>query len=74
MIYPAHRGDVRISHVHNAALRQEISERLVVSLGQRPVGMPPQLMVLIRQLRDEPPKQSISIREAIPARRPAQQK
>jgi hypothetical protein len=62
MIYPAHQGDVRISHVHNAALREEISERLVVSLGQRPVGMPPQLMVLIRRLRDEPPKRSISIR------------
>jgi hypothetical protein len=62
MIYPAHRGDDRISHVHNAALREEISERLVVSLGQRSVEMPPTLMVLIRRLRDETPKRSISIR------------
>ena len=53
MIYPAHKGDVQISHVHNAALREEISERLVISLGQRPVGMSPYLMVLMKQLRDE---------------------
>ena len=50
------QGDVQISHVHNAALREEISERLVISLGQKPVGMPPNLMVLMRQLRDETPK------------------
>lgn len=56
MIYPAHQGDVQISHVHNAALREEISERLVISLGQRPVGMPPHLRVLMRQLRDETPE------------------
>ena len=53
MIYPAHQGDVQISHVHNAALREEISERLAISLGQRPAGMPPHLMALMRQLRDE---------------------
>ena len=49
MIYPAHEGDVQISHVHNAALREEIGERLVISLVQKPVGMPPNLMVLMRQ-------------------------
>ena len=56
MIYPAHQVDVQISHVHNAALREEISERLVISLGQRPVGMPPHLMVLMRQFRDQTPE------------------
>jgi hypothetical protein len=56
MIYPAHEGDVQISHVHNAALREEIGERLVISLVQKPVGMPPNLTVLMRQLRDQNPK------------------
>ena len=75
MIYPAHQGDVQISHVHNAALREEISERLVISLGQRPVGMPPHLMVLMRQLRDEPPKPvDPNPLKTFLARLPAQQK
>ena len=56
MIHPAHQADVRISHVHNAALRKEITERLVISLGQKPVGMPPHLIVLIRQLREASPE------------------
>jgi hypothetical protein len=56
MIYPPHQGDVQISHVHNAALSREIGERLVISLSQDPVGIPPRMLMLMRQLRDEPPE------------------
>jgi hypothetical protein len=61
MIHPAHQGDVQISDVDNAALCKEISERLVNSLGPKPFEMPPHLMVLMRQLRDEPPKPVINL-------------
>ena len=56
MTYPAHQGDVQISHVHNAALSREIGERLVIGLSQNPVGIPPRLLMLLRHLRDEPPE------------------
>jgi hypothetical protein len=56
MIYPAHQGAVQISHVHNAALSREIGERLVISLNQNPVGIPPRLLMLMRHLRDETPE------------------
>jgi hypothetical protein len=56
MIYPTHQGDVQISHIHNAALSREIGERLVISLSQNPVEMPPRLLMLMRQLRDETPE------------------
>jgi hypothetical protein len=56
MIHPAHQGNVQISDVDNVALCKEISERLINSLGPKPLEMPPHLMVLMRQLRDEPPK------------------
>ena len=48
------QGDVQISHIHNAALRREISERLLASLGTKPTEMPPHLMALVKQLREEP--------------------
>lgn len=55
MTYPAHHGDVQISRAHNLAVRKEISERLGISLGQAPTGMPPHLVMLMNRLRDEPP-------------------
>ena len=62
MIYPVHQGDIQIDHVHNAALCREISERLVIGLGQKTIGMPLHLMLLMSRLRDEPPKPVNSIR------------
>jgi hypothetical protein len=56
MVYPAHQGDVQISHVHNAALSREIGERLAISLSQPPVEIPPRLLMLMRHLHDEPPE------------------
>jgi hypothetical protein len=56
MIHPVHQRDIRIDHVHNVALRGEISERLVVGLGKKPVGMPRHLMLLLSRLSDEPPE------------------
>ena len=55
MTYPAHEGDVQISRVHNLALCREIGERLGISLRQRPVGMPLNLMRLMEKLREGPP-------------------
>jgi hypothetical protein len=48
------QGDIQISRVHSAALCREISERLDICLGKKPVGVPPHLMALVRQFRDEP--------------------
>jgi hypothetical protein len=62
MIYPVHQGDIQIDHVHNAALCREISERLVIGLDQKTIGMPLHLMLLMSRLRDEPPKSVNSIR------------
>ena len=62
MIDSVHQGDVQIDHVHNAALCREISERLVIALGQKPIGMSPHLMLLMSRLRDEPPEPINSIR------------
>jgi hypothetical protein len=50
------QGHILISHVHNAALCREIGERLRISMGQTPVGMPPRLTALMKQLRDESSK------------------
>ena len=60
---PPHQGDVQISHAHNVALRKEIGEMLAISMGQKPVGMPPRLMMLMDRLRDENFR-SIRTREA----------
>ena len=54
MTYSAQRGDVEISRLHNVAIRKEISERLAIGMKPKPSGMPPHLMMLVRQLRDEP--------------------
>ena len=56
MIHREHQGDIQIDHVHNAALRGEISERLGIDFGKKPIGMPLNLMLLMSQLRDEPSK------------------
>ena len=61
MIDSVHPGDVQIDHVHNAALCEEISERLVIDLGRRPISMSPRLMLLMSRLRDAPPKTLNSI-------------
>ena len=53
MTYPPHQDDVQISHVHNLALCKEIGERLGISMGQMPIGMPSHLMMLMKRLRDE---------------------
>jgi hypothetical protein len=55
MTYPAHKDDGRVDHVHNAALRKAIGERLASSLNQKPVAMPLHLIMLMERLRDEPP-------------------
>lgn len=54
MIFPAHRRDIQTDHIHIAALRTEIGERLVIGLGKEPVGMPLHLMLLMSRWRDEP--------------------
>ena len=54
MTYSAHRGDIEISRAHNAALRKEIGERLGINLDLNPVAMPPHLVMLMRQWRDQP--------------------
>ncbi len=56
MVHREHQGDIQIDHVHNAALRGEISERLDIGLGKKPIEVPLNLMLLVSQLRDEPPK------------------
>jgi hypothetical protein len=56
MINPVHRGDIRIDRVHNAAVCREIGERLVIDLGETPIGMPQHSMLLRSRLRDAPPK------------------
>ena len=61
MIYPVHQGGIQIDQVHNAALCREIGERLVIALGQKPIGMSPRLMLLISRLRDKPSKPVNSI-------------
>ena len=53
MIHPSHQGDIQIGHVHNLALRNEISERLSIRMGQMPFPMPPQLMMLMGRLCGE---------------------
>jgi hypothetical protein len=53
MTCPPHRGDVQISHLHNLALCTEIGERLGIQMGQMAVGMPPHLVMLVKQLCDE---------------------
>ena len=54
MTYPANEGDGRISRVHSGALCKEIGERLGPYLDQLPIRISPQLMMLMRRLRDEP--------------------
>jgi hypothetical protein len=61
MIDSVYQGDVQIDHVHNAALCKEISERLVIDLGRRPIVMSSRLMLLMSWLRDAPPKPVNSI-------------
>jgi hypothetical protein len=51
-----HQGNVQISHVHNLALCKEIGERLSIRMDQTFVGMPPQLVMLMRRLNDENPE------------------
>jgi hypothetical protein len=51
-------ADVRISRFHNVALCREIGERLGISMGQKPVGLPPRLMILVKRLHDENSKSS----------------
>ena len=53
MTFPVPENDDRIDRVHSAALRKEIGERLRISLDQRQVEMPPNLLKLMEQLRDE---------------------
>lgn len=65
MTYPPHQGDFQIGHIHNVALREEIGERLAISIGQKPAGMPPRLMMLMSRLRDENSR-SIRTQEAFP--------
>ena len=54
MTYPAPEGEGQISRVHRVALCKEIGERLGASLDQKPVRMPPHLMMLMARLRGEP--------------------
>ena len=54
MTYFAQQGDFEVSRLHNAAIRKEISERLAIAIKPKLSVMPPQLMMLMRQLRDEP--------------------
>ena len=61
MIGSVHQGDVQIDHVHSAALCKEISERLVIDLGRRPIAMSPRLMLLMSWLRYAAPKPVNSI-------------
>jgi hypothetical protein len=58
MTYSVQQGDVEISRLHNVAICKEIGERLAIGMGPKPSGMPPHLMMLMRQLRDEPSKQT----------------
>jgi len=54
MTYPAHEDDGQISRVHSVALCKEIGERLGPCLDQQPVRPSPDLILLMRRLRDEP--------------------
>jgi hypothetical protein len=51
MTFIAPPDDSPMSRVHNAAVCTEIGERLRISLGQRPIEMPPNLLLLVEQLR-----------------------
>jgi len=54
MTCSARKGDSQISAANSVALRTEIGERLRTSLDQRLVAMPPDLIVLVKRLCDEP--------------------
>lgn len=54
MIDPMHHGDIRIDHVHSAALCTEIGERLAIGLREPPIVMSPRLMMLVSRLRGQP--------------------
>jgi hypothetical protein len=55
MIFSAPTRECQISRVHSSALCTEIGERLRISLGQRQVDMPPNLLLLVEQLRSQLP-------------------
>ena len=57
MTYPAHEGCVLISRVHQAAICKEIGESLRACLDI-PADLPPRLLGLMEQLRDDRPLNS----------------
>ena len=54
MTHSAQQGDVEISRLHTVAICKEIGEQLAIGMKPKPAGMPPHLMMLVKQLRDEP--------------------
>jgi hypothetical protein len=57
MTYPAHESSVHISRDHQAAICKEIGESLRACLDL-PVCLPPRLLGLMEQLRDDRPRNS----------------
>jgi hypothetical protein len=51
MTYFEQQGEVEISHLHNVAIRKEISERLATGMKLEPSGMPLHLTMLMEHLR-----------------------
>jgi hypothetical protein len=51
MTYSARQDDGSIDRVNNLALSKEIGERLRISLDQKRIEMPPNLVALVKQLR-----------------------
>jgi hypothetical protein len=57
MTHPVQESSVQIGRVHQAAICKEIGERLRTCLDL-PVSLPPRLLGLMEQLRDEPTRNS----------------
>jgi hypothetical protein len=57
MTHPVQESSVQISRVHQAAICKEIGERLRTCLDL-PDRLPPRLLGLMEQLRDEPARNS----------------
>jgi hypothetical protein len=50
MTYCAHESSLWISHVHSAAICEEIGETLRIYLNRQAVPLPPQLHTLMRTI------------------------
>jgi hypothetical protein len=57
MTHPAQESSVQIASIHQAAICKEIGERLRTCLDL-PVSLPPRLLGLMEQLRDDRPRNS----------------